>query len=206
MFTNDTLYWIVFAIPSILIASTIHEYAHGLAAFKLGDPTAKAEGRLTLNPLSHIDPLGALSMIIFRFGWSKPVPINENNFNKRELGTAITALAGPISNLLLACFLAIINLIFQPNLNSILGNFLLTFTVINLALAFFNLLPVPPLDGHKIVRVILPRKARYQWERLEKFSILLIILLIFPIFPSGSIAGTYMSTVITKTLDLLGFL
>jgi Zn-dependent protease len=84
MFTNDALYWIVFAIPSILIASTIHEYAHGLAAFKLGDPTAKAEGRLTLNPLSHIDPLGALSMIIFRFGWSKPVPINENNFDKES--------------------------------------------------------------------------------------------------------------------------
>ncbi|KUK67419.1 MAG: peptidase M50 [candidate division WS6 bacterium 36_33] len=206
MFTNDTLYWVIFAIPSILIASTIHEYAHGLAAFKLGDPTAKAEGRLTLNPLSHIDPLGALSMIIFRFGWSKPVPINENNFDKRELGTAITALAGPTSNLLLACLLAIINLIFKPNLSSILGNFLLTFTVINLALAFFNLLPIPPLDGHKIVRAILPRKARYQWERLEKFSILLIILLIFPILPSGSIAGTYMSTLISKTLDLLGFL
>ena len=206
MFTNDTLYWIIFAVPSILIASTIHEYAHGLIAFKLGDPTAKAEGRLTLNPLSHIDPIGALSMIIFRFGWSKPVPINENNFEKRELGTAITALAGPISNLLLACLLAVINLIFQPNLNSILGNFVLTFTVINLALAFFNLLPIPPLDGHKIVRAILPRKARYQWERLEKFSILLLILLILPILPSGSIAGTFMSTTITKTLDLLGFL
>ena len=206
MFTNDTLYWIIFAVPSILIASTIHEYAHGLIAFKLGDPTAKAEGRLTLNPLSHIDPIGALSMIIFRFGWSKPVPINENNFEKRELGTAITALAGPISNLLLACLLAVINLIFQPNLNSILGNFVLTFTVINLALAFFNLLPIPPLDGHKIVRAIIPRKARYQWERLEKFSILLLILLILPILPSGSIAGTFMSTTITKTLDLLGFL
>jgi len=206
MFTNDTLYWIIFAVPSILIASTIHEYAHGLIAFKLGDPTAKAEGRLTLNPLSHIDPIGALSMIIFRFGWSKPVPINENNFEKRELGTAITALAGPISNLLLACLLAVINLIFQPNLNSILGNFVLTFTVINLALAFFNLLPIPPLDGHKIVRAIIPRKARYQWERLEKFSILLLILLILPILPSGSIAGTFMSTAITKTLDLLGFL
>lgn len=206
MFLTDTLYWIIFAIPSILIASTIHEYAHGLAAFKMGDPTAKAAGRLTLNPIAHIDPLGALCMIIFRFGWSKPVPINENNFDKRELGTAITALAGPISNLLLASLLAIINLIFQPNLNSILGNFILTFTVINLALAFFNLIPIPPLDGHKIVRAILPRKARYQWERLEKFSILLLILLIFPILPSGSIAGTYMSTVITKTLDLLGFL
>ncbi len=206
MFLTDTLYWIIFAIPSILIASTIHEYAHGLAAFKMGDPTAKAAGRLTLNPIAHIDPLGALCMIIFRFGWSKPVPINENNFDKRELGTAMTALAGPISNLLIASLLGIINLILQPNLNSILGNFILTFTVINLALAFFNLLPIPPLDGHKIVRAVLPRKARYQWERLEKFSILLLILLIFPILPSGSIAGTYMSTVITKTLDLLGFL
>jgi Zn-dependent protease len=205
MFLTDTLYWIIFAIPSILIASTIHEYAHGLAAFKMGDPTAKAAGRLTLNPIAHIDPLGALCMIIFRFGWSKPVPINENNFDKRELGTAMTALAGPISNLLLASLLGIINLIFQPNLNSILGNFIVTFTVINLALAFFNLLPIPPLDGHKIIRAILPRKARYQWERLEKFSILLLILIIFPILPSGSIAGTYMSTVITKTLDLLGF-
>jgi Zn-dependent protease len=206
MFINDTLYWIIFAVPSILIASTIHEYAHGLVAFKLGDPTAKAEGRLTLNPLSHIDPIGALSMVIFRFGWSKPVPINENNFEKRELGTAITALAGPASNLLLTCLLAIVNLIFKPDLSSILGNFILTFAVVNLALAFFNVIPIPPLDGHKIVRAILPQKARYQWERLEKFSIPLIILLIVPILPSGSIAGTYMSVVITKTLDLLGFL
>jgi Zn-dependent protease len=206
MFINDTLYWIIFAVPSILIASTIHEYAHGLVAFKLGDPTAKAEGRLTLNPLSHIDPIGALSMVIFRFGWSKPVPINENNFEKRELGTAITALAGPVSNLLVTCLLAIVNLISKPDLSSILGNFILTFAVVNLALAFFNVIPIPPLDGHKIVRAILPQKARYQWERLEKFSIPLIILLIFPILPSGSIAGTYMSVVIAKTLDLLGFL
>jgi Zn-dependent protease len=206
MFINDTLYWIIFAVPSILIASTIHEYAHGLVAFKLGDPTAKAEGRLTLNPLSHIDPIGALSMVIFRFGWSKPVPINENNFEKRELGTAITALAGPVSNLLVTCLLAIVNLISKPDLSSILGNFILTFAVVNLALAFFNVIPIPPLDGHKIVRAILPQKARYQWERLEKFSIPLIILLIFPILPSGSIAGTYMSVVIAKTLNLLGFL
>jgi Zn-dependent protease len=206
MFINDTLYWIIFAVPSILIASTIHEYAHGLVAFKLGDPTAKAEGRLTLNPLSHIDPIGALSMVIFRFGWSKPVPINENNFEKRELGTALTALAGPVSNLLVTCLLAIVNLIFKPDLSSIFGNFILTFAVVNLALAFFNVIPIPPLDGHKIVRAILPQKARYQWERLERFSIPLIILLIFPILPSGSIAGTYMSVVIAKTLDLLGFL
>jgi len=188
------------------MASTIHEYSHGLAAFKMGDPTAKAAGRLTLNPLPHIDPLGAISMIVFRFGWSKPVPINEYNFEKRELGTAITALAGPISNIFLASLLALINYTFKPDLNSLFGSFLLTFTIINLALAFFNLLPIPPLDGHKIVRAILPKKLRYYWEQLEKFSIVLLVLLILPITASGSIAGIYMSSVITKTLSFLGFL
>lgn len=188
------------------MASTIHEYAHGLAAFKMGDPTAKAAGRLTLNPIAHIDPLGALCMIIFRFGWSKPVPINEYNFEKRELGTAVTALAGPISNLLVAGLLALINYFLSPDLNSILGSFLLTFTIINLALAFFNLLPIPPLDGHKIVRAILPRKIQYYWENLEKFSIILLIILIVPITASGSLASIYMSATITKTLVLLGFL
>jgi len=206
MFLTDTLYWIIFAVPSILMASTIHEYSHGLAAFKMGDPTAKAAGRLTLNPLPHIDPLGAISMIVFRFGWSKPVPINEYNFEKRELGTAITALAGPISNIFLASLLALINYTFKPDLNSLFGSFLLTFTIINLALAFFNLLPIPPLDGHKIVRAILPKKLRYYWEQLEKFSIVLLVLLILPITASGSIAGIYMSSVITKTLSFLGFL
>jgi Zn-dependent protease len=206
MILNDTLYWIIFAIPSILIASTIHEYAHGLAAYKMGDPTAKAAGRLTLNPLPHIDPLGALCMVIFRFGWSKPVPINEYNFEKRELGTAITALAGPVSNLLVAILLGLINVIFKPDLATIVGSFLLTFTIINLALAFFNLLPIPPLDGHKIVRAILPKRIRYYWEELERFSIILLILLIFPITASGSIAGLFISTAITESLILLGFL
>lgn len=206
MIVNETLYWIIFAIPSILIASTIHEYAHGLAAFKMGDPTAKAAGRLTLNPIPHIDPIGAICMVLFRFGWSKPVPINEYNFDKRELGTAITALAGPLSNLLVAGLLALINILFRPDLNTILGSFLLTFTIINLALAFFNLLPIPPLDGHKIVRAILPRGMRYYWEQLEKFSIIMLIILIAPITPAGSIAGVYISTAITGSLALLGFL
>jgi Zn-dependent protease len=206
MFLTDTLHWIIFAIPSILIASTIHEYAHGLAAFKMGDPTAKAAGRLTLNPIPHIDPLGALCMVLFRFGWSKPVPINEYNFEKRELGTAITALAGPVSNLLVAGLLALVNFFFAPDLMTLWGSFLLTFTIINLALAFFNLLPLPPLDGHKIVRAVLPRKVRYYWEQLEKFSIILLIILIVPITSNGSLAGIYISTATRETLLLLGFL
>lgn len=206
MITSETMYWILFAIPSILIASTIHEYAHGLAAFKLGDPTAKAEGRLTLNPLAHIDPLGALSMIIFRFGWSKPVPINEYNFEKREIGTAITALAGPLSNILLALIVSLINFVLKPEIFSILWSFFLTFTMINLGLAFFNLIPIPPLDGHKIVRAILPRKVRYFWEDLEKFRIVLLIIVIAPIMPQGSLASLFITTTITKGLQLLGFL
>ena len=206
MLSSDTIYWILFAIPSILIASTIHEYSHGLMAFKLGDPTAKSEGRLTLNPLAHIDPLGALSMVIFRFGWSKPVPINEYNFEKRELGTALVALAGPFSNLLMAILCGIINLIFSPDLNTIFGSFLLTFAIINLSLAFFNLIPVPPLDGHKIVRAILPKKLKYYWEDLEKFRMILLVILILPVTASGSIASGYISFAITKSLSLLGFL
>jgi Zn-dependent protease len=206
MITSETIYWILFAIPSILVASTIHEYAHGLAAFKLGDPTAKSEGRLTLNPLAHIDPLGALCMVLFRFGWSKPVPINEYNFNKREFGTAITALAGPLSNILMAIVLGLINYIFRPDLTTIAGSFLLTFTLVNLALAFFNLIPIPPLDGHKIVRAILPRSIRYYWEQLEKIQFVMLAILILPIANSGSLAGIYISTVITRSLTILGFL
>lgn len=208
MFTlsAETIYWIAFAVPSILIASTVHEYSHALAAYKLGDATAKAEGRLTLNPLTHIDPLGALCMVLFRFGWSKPVPINEYNFERRELGTALTALAGPTSNILMALLVGLIHLIFQPDMDSILGSFLFTFALINIALASFNLLPIPPLDGHKIVRAILPKGLRYYWEKLEKFSIVLIILMIIPILPQGSIASIFISTIISKSLALLGLL
>lgn len=205
MFTlnSDTIYWILFAVPTILIASTVHEYAHGWAAFKLGDPTAKAEGRLTLNPLKHIDPIGAISMVLFRFGWSKPVPINEYNFEKRELGTALTALAGPVSNMLLALLGGLLNWIIRPN--GILYVILFVFVSINISLAVFNLLPIPPLDGHKIVRALLPKKIRYYWEQLEKFSIFIILLFILPISPLSAWTSTFLTTVLSKILSLLGF-
>ncbi len=206
MITTETLYWLLFAIPSILIASTVHEYAHGLAAYKLGDPTAKAYGRLTLNPLKHIDPIGALSMVLFRFGWSKPVPINEYNFEKRELGTAIVSFAGPLSNLILAAIFGSINLIFHPDLGSIFGIFLFTFTLINISLAIFNLIPIPPLDGHKIVRAFLPKKIRYYWEKMEKFSFLFILLLIIPFSPIGKFVLGGISSILARLLALFGFL
>lgn len=204
--TSETIYWIIFAVPSILIASTVHEYSHGWAAYKLGDPTAKAEGRLTLNPLKHIDPIGAICMVLFRFGWSKPVPINEYNFERREVDTAITALAGPLSNIVLAIITGLVNLIFEPDLNSIFGSILFIFASVNVSLAIFNLIPIPPLDGHKIVRAFLPKKIRYYWEMLEKYSIIIILLFILPISPLYTLTTNFLGTVMTKALSLLGFL
>ena len=202
---QDFIYWMIIAIPSILIASTVHEYAHGYVAFKLGDPTAKAEGRLTLNPIKHIDPIGALSMLIFRFGWSKPVPINEYNFEKRELYTGLTALAGPVSNFLLAILMGLINHFFIKDPNTPIAFILFSFTTINVALGVFNLIPIPPLDGHKIVRAILPKGIRYYWEQLEKYSLILMLLLILPFSPLREIVFTFINNTLVRILTLLGF-
>ena len=202
--TSEILYWILFAIPSILIASTVHEYAHAWVATKLGDLTAKVNGRLTLNPLSHIDPIGAISMLIFRFGWSKPVPINEYDFEKRERDTALVSLAGPLSNVLLLLLTALINYLVKPT--GLFVTFVMTFAMINTVLAVFNLLPIPPLDGHKIVRAFLPKQIRYYWEELEKYQIVLLIILLAPVFPFGSIISLIMGQVLPFIFNLLGFL
>ena len=202
--TSEILYWILFAIPSILIASTIHEYAHAWVATKLGDLTAKVNGRLTLNPISHIDPIGAIAMLIFRFGWSKPVPINEYNFERRERDTALVSLAGPLSNVLLLLLTALINYLVKPT--GLFVTFVMTFAMINTVLAVFNLLPIPPLDGHKIVRAFLPKQIRYYWEELEKYQIVLLIILLAPVFPFGSIISLIMGQVLPFIFNLLGFL
>ncbi|HRZ84949.1 MAG TPA: site-2 protease family protein [Candidatus Dojkabacteria bacterium] len=197
-------YWIIFAIPSIVIASTFHEYAHAWTATKLGDLTSKVNGRLTLNPLKHIDPLGALCMILFKFGWSKPVPINEYNFENRTRDTALVSFAGPISNILLLFAISLLNSIIKPTGNFYV--FFVTFAMVNIVLAIFNLLPIPPLDGHKIVRAFLPQKARYYWENLERFQIPFLIILLIPIFPFGSIISLLISKVSSFLLSVLGLI
>lgn len=202
---NDIFFWIIVAVPSIIIASSVHEYAHAWTAFKLGDPTAKAEGRLTLNPLKHIDPIGAISMILFRFGWSKPVPIQEYNFEKRELYTALTALAGPVSNILLAIITAAIHLLLGQSTPLLVEYLLYSFATINVALAVFNLIPIPPLDGHKIVRAILPREIRYYWEQLEKYAIFLILLFLLPISPLSELTRSFIGNALQIILKWLGF-
>ena len=142
-------------------------------------------------------------MVLFRFGWSKPVPINEYNFEKRELGTALTALAGPVSNMLLALLGGLLNWVIRPD--GILFVILFVFVSINISLAVFNLLPIPPLDGHKIVRALLPKKIRYYWEKMERYSVFIILLFILPISPLSAWTSNLLSAVLSKILSLLGF-
>ena len=179
-FLQDAIY----LIPAVLLSLSFHEFSHGYVAFKLGDPTAKQAGRLTLNPLAHIDPLGTLCMLIFRFGWAKPVPVNVMYFKDRKKGMAITAAAGPISNLLLA-FLCL--LLFVPVLvyagwtavGSYAANFLYIMVMINVGLAVFNLLPISPLDGSKILYAVLPNKIYFSNIRYERYFQPVLFLLLW---------------------------
>ena len=162
-----------------LVALTIHEYAHGYVAYRLGDYTAKSFGRLSLNPIKHLDPFGALCMVLFHFGWAKPVPIDPRNFKNPRRGFAITACAGPITNIMVGFVTAFFYLLCVSNLretNSLFLNnlqintalFLMYFFSINIGLGIFNLIPVPPFDGSRILNVILPPRLYFKVMRYEK--------------------------------------
>ena len=186
---------ILLSIPAVLIALTVHEYAHGFAAFRLGDPTARSLGRLSLNPLRHIDPIGMLSMILFRFGWAKPVPINTRYFKKPRRDMAITALAGPLANFLLSflsAFLYVLLAYLFTRLGALLAaprmirlflqytlQFVYIFHFMNLTLGLFNCIPIPPLDGSRFLLPLLPRRAHFFVIRYERyFSLALLLLLV----------------------------
>lgn len=169
----------------ILICLTIHELAHGLTAYALGDDTAKRMGRLTLNPLRHIDPLGFIMLLVVRFGWAKPVPVNMLNFKQPKLGMAVTALAGPMSNFLLAALIMLFQvpiyrlLLQDGGLGFYMAWIFQTTAVISIFLGIFNLLPIPPLDGSKILFSFL-RDTRYNWlMRYERYGMFLLLALIF---------------------------
>ncbi|ABR48683.1 peptidase M50 [Alkaliphilus metalliredigens QYMF] len=174
---------ILMTLPGILIALSVHEFAHGYTAYLLGDPTAKQYKRLTLNPIAHIDIIGFLMLIFAGFGWAKPVPINPNYFTRRKLGYFLVSIAGPLSNVLLAIFFSFV-LGFQVQYfsNAILNNILVYTIFINLVLAVFNMFPIPPLDGSKLLLIALPDKYEAKFFGLEKYSyIILILLLVFNI-------------------------
>ena len=163
-------------IPPILLAITFHEYAHGWMALKFGDPTAKMLGRLSLNPLVHLDPIGTLMLFIVHFGWAKPVPVDPRYFSDPKRQMIWVALAGPIANMILAFISGILivgfsssNLMFNSQ-TAFFANMLVYSLQINLALAIFNMLPIPPLDGSKILRGLLPYRYEYISNTLEQFG------------------------------------
>ncbi len=167
----------LFLIPALLIAITFHEYAHARMAYAWGDPTAKNAGRLTLNPISHLDPIGALMILVVRFGWAKPVPINPANFRDHRSGLFWVSLAGPVMNLLVALVATILLLNFQ-GLGPIYHSLMLNIILINIFLAVFNMIPIPPLDGSKILVSILPTPYQRHYYALEPYAPFLLILLL----------------------------
>ncbi|SDK49960.1 site-2 protease family protein [Natronincola ferrireducens] len=180
MVFNLDLTTILLTLPGILLALTVHEFSHAYSAYLLGDPTAKHYGRLTLNPMSHIDIVGFLMLIFFRFGWAKPVPINPNNFVNRKAGYFIVSIAGPISNIILAVFLTLgLGLAIKFELSVFIYDLLYFAIFINLVLAVFNLFPIPPLDGSKLLLTILPSRFEYKYYELQKYSYVLLFLLVY---------------------------
>ena len=169
---------ILIGVPTTLIALSVHEWAHGFVSYKLGDPTPKMEGRLTLNPLAHLDPIGTLLMVITKFGWAKPVSINPMYYKDRVKGMALTALAGPLANFILA-FLSVIMMwvcgIF--NVPSLVTEIFYVFAIRNLCFMVFNLIPFPPLDGFKIAGVFIPRDMYYKVLQYEHYIMYILMFL-----------------------------
>lgn len=194
----------LYIIPAALIAIIFHEMAHGYVSYWLGDPTPKEYGRLSLNPLKHIDPVGILCLIFFRVGWAKPVMINPKYYKNEKWGIALVSLAGPLMNFLLA-FISIFFMVLIAKFSSVifltkyLSTFLLQLAVINIGLGVFNLIPLPPLDGSKIIGAILPEEAYYQYMKYQKYGTLFMLIIIILI----NILTIYNITIINDVIETI---
>lgn len=194
----------LYIIPAALIAIVLHEMAHGYVSYWLGDPTPKSSGRLSINPLKHIDPIGILCLIFFRVGWAKPVMINPRYYKNEKWGVALVSLAGPLMNLLVA-FVSIFFIVliskFSGNIfmTKYISTFLLQLAIINIGLGVFNLIPIPPLDGSKIIGAILPEEAYYQYMKYQKYG-MIFILVIIVIF---NILSIYNITILNDMIEAI---
>lgn len=175
---------LLYTIPAVVIAISLHEAAHGLMSYKLGDPTPKKDGRLSLNPLKHFDPMGTLCLVFFHFGWAKPVMVNPRYYKNKKVGMVLVALAGPFMNFLIA-FLSLFTIALISEITLINGPliylfvFLMYLAIINIGLGVFNLVPVPPLDGSKVLGAILPSDKYFKYMQYEQYGMIVLVLLLF---------------------------
>jgi Zn-dependent protease len=172
---------LIILIPALLVSMMFHELAHGFVAYRLGDPTAKLHGRLSFNPLKHLDPLGTAMFFItylfsgFMFGWAKPVPVSPYYFKNRQRGMALVGVVGPLTNFVLAIiFIIILNLIAPPSTGWVFRAFWLLFQV-NIVLGLFNLIPIPPLDGSRVIGAFMPRNAYAKWVQLDRYGWIILL-------------------------------
>lgn len=177
---NDKIFQVLVSALVLVTAFPVHEFAHAWAADKLGDHTARGMGRLTLNPLAHIDWLGAICMLLTGFGWAKPVPINPNNFKHRKWGMAISSLAGPMSNAVMAFIgMILLKVIYYTGGNSSLLNVFSLVVSLNIGLAVFNFLPIPPLDGSRIFTLFLSEKTYFKIMQYENIIFIVLLVLLY---------------------------
>jgi Zn-dependent protease len=188
---NNFIAQLIILAPPLLLALTVHEFAHGYVAYRLGDPTAKNAGRLTLNPLKHLDPIGTIAFFFIKFGWAKPVPVNPNYFKNPRKDMLWVALAGPATNLAMAIISAIVTklvwalaslLPYSALAEAILvplNAMLIASVWINLVLCIFNFLPIPPLDGSRILSGILPDDLARSYQQVERYGFIIILVLAF---------------------------
>ena len=190
----------------VLLSISIHEFAHGYMAYKLGDDTARVMGRLSVNPLHHLDPIGALCLLFFHFGWAKPVPVNPSKFTKVKIktGMVLTAIAGPLANFILgfiAMILIRVVILYMADfaVSELLFIILYTLVIMNVGLGLFNLIPIPPLDGSKVLNALLPARIYFKIMQYERYGTLLLILFIW----CGS--GRFLSSLSGYVLDFYDF-
>lgn len=201
IFSREGLITFLYTLPALVLSLSIHEYAHAWVAYKLGDISQKIRGRLTLNPLAHIDPIGFIAIMLIGVGWGKPVTVDDRNFKDSRKGMMLTSLAGPASNLLLAILVTIIlkllmvfgvmNTVINSNTGNIILNMLLYVIQFNIVFGIFNLIPLPPLDGSKVLAYFLPQRARGFMYTLERYSFIIIMIIYFTNLTSYIIAPGY---------------
>ena len=208
IFSKEGLISFLYTLPALLFCLSVHEFAHAYTAYKLGDRTQKAMGRLTLNPFSHIDIAGFICIALFGFGWGKPVMIDDRNFKNKAAGNALTAFAGPCSNIIMAIIFTIILKILLitgvilPTINSVVGSIILNMLILtiqfNVVFAIFNLIPIPPFDGSRILYFFLPAKGREYMYKIEQYSFIIVLVILVT-----GIGSKLVSPIVNFVLGLL---